>query len=59
MQRIENSLPVSLLELWTIDELNRKWRIDRSFYEKMSPLEVKSLKQHWLKAMEKAKNWAE
>ncbi|MFI3156558.1 MAG: glycerol kinase GlpK [Methylococcaceae bacterium] len=45
--------------LWTIDELSRKWRIDRSFHEKMPPLEVKSLKRHWLKAVERAKNWAE
>ncbi|MGZ4969426.1 MAG: FGGY family carbohydrate kinase [Methylobacter sp.] len=45
--------------LWTIDELNRKWRIDRTFQQKMPPQEVTSLKRHWLKAVERAKNWAE
>ncbi|MGZ8175026.1 MULTISPECIES: glycerol kinase GlpK [Methylobacter] len=45
--------------LWTIDELNQKWRIDRSFHETMPPLEVKLLKRHWLKAVERAKDWAE
>ncbi|MGZ8183340.1 MAG: glycerol kinase, partial [Methylobacter sp.] len=45
--------------LWTIDELNQKWRIDRSFYQTMLPLEVESLKRHWLKAVERTKNWIE
>jgi glycerol kinase (EC 2.7.1.30) len=45
--------------LWTIDELNQKWRIDRSFHETMPPLEVELLKRHWLKAVERAKDWAE
>lgn len=36
-----------------------KWRIDQSFNEKMPPLEVKSLKRHWLKAVARTKNWAE
>jgi len=45
--------------LWTIDELNDKWRIDQSFHGTMQPLEVKLLKQHWLKAVARAKNWAE
>jgi glycerol kinase len=45
--------------LWTIDELNQKWRIDRSFHETMSPLEVKLMKRLWLKAVERAKDWAE
>ncbi|MDO9269565.1 MAG: glycerol kinase GlpK [Methylobacter sp.] len=45
--------------LWTIDELNQKWRIDRSFHETMPPLEVKLLKRYWLKAVERAKDWAE
>lgn len=45
--------------LWTIDELRQKWRIDRTFHETMPPLEVESLKRHWLKAVARAKNWAE
>ncbi|MCK9395940.1 MAG: glycerol kinase GlpK [Methylobacter sp.] len=45
--------------LWTIDELNQKWQIDRSFYQQMPPQDVKSLKHYWLKAVGRAKNWAE
>jgi len=45
--------------LWTIDELNQKWQIDRSFHEKMPQQEVKSLKKYWHKAVERAKNWEE
>ncbi len=45
--------------LWTIEELKRKWLIDRAFHEKMPSSEVKSLKRHWLKAVARAKNWAE
>ncbi|MGZ5601652.1 MAG: glycerol kinase GlpK [Methylobacter sp.] len=45
--------------LWTVDELNDKWRIDRSFHGTMPSQDVKLLKQHWLKAVARAKNWAE
>ena len=45
--------------LWSLDELNQKWRIDRSFHGKMPQQEIKSLKQYWLKAVERAKNWTE
>lgn len=45
--------------LWTVDELNQKWRIDRSFHQQMPPQDVKSLKHYWLKAVDRAKNWAE
>jgi glycerol kinase len=44
---------------WTIDELNAKWRIDQSFHGTMPSQDVKLLKQHWLKAVERAKNWVE
>jgi len=47
------------VELWTIEELNQKWRIDRSFYGQMPQQEVESLKRYWLKAVERSKNWAE
>jgi glycerol kinase len=47
------------IRLWTIDELNQKWRIDRSFHESLPLQDVKLLKQHWLKAVARAKNWAE
>ena len=45
--------------LWTIGELNAKWRIDRSFHGTMQPRQIKSLKHQWLKAVARAKNWAE
>ena len=45
--------------LWTIDELNEKWQIDRSFQGTMQQQEVESLKHQWLKAVARAKNWAE
>jgi glycerol kinase len=44
---------------WTIDELNAKWRIDQSFHGTMPSQEVKLLKQHWLKAVERSKKWVE
>ncbi len=45
--------------LWTIGELNEKWRIDRSFHGTLKQQAVESLKQQWLKAVARAKNWAE
>jgi len=45
--------------LWTIGELNDKWRIERSFHGTMQPQEIESLKHQWLKAVTRAKNWAE
>jgi glycerol kinase len=45
--------------LWTIGELNEKWRVDRSFYGTISPREIESLKHQWLKAVARAKNWTE
>ena len=45
--------------LWTIGELNEKWRIDRSFHGTLSLQEIASLKQHWQKAVTRAKNWTE
>ncbi|MFZ2170526.1 MAG: glycerol kinase GlpK [Methylococcaceae bacterium] len=45
--------------LWTIGELNQKWRLDRSFHGTMQAQEIESLKHQWLKAVARAKNWAE
>ncbi len=44
---------------WTIDELKNKWLIGRSFQRTMQPKNVESLTQNWLKAVARAKNWAE
>ena len=45
--------------LWTIGELNEKWRIDRSFHGTLQSQEIESLKHQWLKAVARAKNWTE
>jgi len=45
--------------LWTISELNEKWRIDRLFQGTLQSEQIESLKQHWLKAVKRAKDWAE
>jgi glycerol kinase len=45
--------------LWTIGELNEKWRIDRSFYGTLQSQKIESLKHQWLKAVARAKNWVE
>ena len=45
--------------LWTIGEVNEKWRIDRLFHGTLSHPEIASLKQQWYKAVARAKNWTE
>jgi len=45
--------------LWTIGELKEKWQLDRSFQGTLQPQEIESLKHQWLKAVARAKNWAE
>jgi len=45
--------------LWTIGELNEKWRIDRSFHGTLQSQKIESLKHQWLKAVARAKNWVE
>ncbi|MDD1637565.1 MAG: glycerol kinase GlpK [Methylococcaceae bacterium] len=45
--------------LWTIGELNEKWRIDRSFQGTLPPREIELFKYQWIKAVARAKNWAE
>jgi glycerol kinase len=45
--------------LWKPEELRKKWAVDRTFHGTLPPQKVDSLTQHWLKAVEKAKNWAD
>jgi len=45
--------------LWTLGELNGKWRIDRSFHGTLQQQAVESLKHQWLKAVSRAKKWTE
>jgi glycerol kinase len=43
--------------LWTIAELKNNWRIDRSFHGTLQPENGALLKQQWLKAVARTKNW--
>lgn len=43
--------------LWTLDELKTKWKKDRSFTPNMEPNEVEKRLNHWLKAIDRSKNW--
>lgn len=43
--------------LWNMAELNQKWRIDHSFNRTLQPQQVLVLKQNWLKALARTKNW--
>jgi glycerol kinase len=45
--------------VWTIDEIKEKWQVDRSFQRSMKADKIESLTQNWLKAVARAKNWAE
>jgi len=44
---------------WDIAELHDKWRADRSFHGNLPPEQVELLRCQWLKAVERAKHWAE
>ena len=45
--------------LWTLDELKKNWQINHSFHETMPSQDRALLKQQWLKAVARAKNWSE
>ena len=44
--------------LWSEEELKSKWIIDRTFKPEMDETESKNLSSLWLKAVERAKDWA-
>ena len=44
---------------WTIDEISGKGKIDHEFQSVMKSEKIEMLKQQWLKAVDRAKNWAE
>ncbi len=44
---------------WTLDELKRNWQIDHSFHGIMQAQDRALLKQQWLKALERSKDWAD
>ena len=43
--------------MWKMDELQLKWKIDKTFNPNMSEEDVKTHTSNWLKAVERAKNW--
>jgi len=45
--------------LWNIEELQTKWKIDKTFTPTMSQEEATLYNANWLKAVERAKNWVE
>ena len=45
--------------LWTTRELNERWRVDRLFHGTLQAEQIELLKQHWLKAVERTKNWTQ
>jgi len=44
---------------WRLDDLDEKWRVERSFHGTMTSDQVEGLKKQWRKAVARAKNWAE
>jgi glycerol kinase len=47
------------VDLWDIDELRRKWIVDRTFKPQMDEDQRREMIFHWNKAIEKAKGWIE
>lgn len=45
--------------LWTEADLKDLWKIDREFEPRMSRDQANTLQQHWRKAVERSRNWAE
>jgi glycerol kinase len=45
--------------MWSIDELQKNWRIDQSFHGNLPHSESALLKQHWHKAVSRVKNWVD
>lgn len=43
--------------MWKIEELQLKWKIDKTFKPNMNELDVKKHTSNWLKAVERSKNW--
>lgn len=44
--------------LWQMEELQSKWKIDKTFRPNMSREEAEKHTSNWLKAVERSKNWA-
>ena len=43
--------------LWSIEELQQKWQIDRIFEVSGNTQDIKKMKSRWSKAVERSKNW--
>jgi glycerol kinase len=44
---------------WTLDEVTKFWKLDRTFEPKMSEDERESRYAQWLRAVSRAKDWAD
>lgn len=45
--------------IWNLEELESKWKIDKTFNPNMNVENAEKHKSDWLKAVERSKNWAE
>ncbi|MDD1612875.1 MAG: glycerol kinase GlpK [Methylococcaceae bacterium] len=45
--------------VWTLDELKKKWGVDRTFQGALPPEEIEAEKKQWRKAVERVRNWSE
>ncbi len=45
--------------IWKMEELQLKWKINRTFKPSMNKADVDKHNSNWLKAVERSKNWAE
>ena len=45
--------------IWQIEDLQLKWKIDKSFKPSMSKEDADKHNALWLKAVDRAKNWIE
>jgi glycerol kinase len=43
--------------LWQLDELKKKWEVDKVFEPGMEESKIQTLKSQWHKAIERSKNW--
>lgn len=43
--------------LWSLEELQGKWIVDRTFQPAVNKMDIEKLKTRWYKAVERTKNW--
>lgn len=47
------------VDVWTLDELTKKWRADRTFLPAMPMEQIEANKKQWRKAVERVMQWEE